>query len=358
MYFNAIPLSLSIFLASTALALPIAIPQNTGSCSNEGAFNCINEASFQICGSGQWSVPMAMAAGTTCSEIFGAGSSSTPEPTSSSAPAPISSPVPTIGPAPVPAPSPTPNPTPNPTPSPTPNPTPIPAPIPAPVPVVPAPAPVGPASSIVSSATATSTMTASTEQSSPVSAPTPGVSAVYSGPASNFPPASAWQSFSALWALNLPALHAVDNDADIASIESSIQEISEDTNGLPYGPIDPRVILAVIMQESSGNADVDPTNNGVTNPGLMQSHDGVAYNSADPAGSIKQMIHDGVLGVLTPGGGDGLYNTTFEQSGSIWEGIRKYNSGSVDVTNLSNALGATASYCSDIANRLMGAKYT
>ena len=112
------------------------------------------------------------------------------------------------------------------------------------------------------------------------------------------------------------------------------------------------------MQESSGQATVGATNNGVTNPGLMQSHDGVAYNFADPAGSIKQMIHDGVLGVLTPGGGDGLYNTTAEQNGSIWEGIRKYNSGSVDVTNLSNGLGSTSSYCSDIANRLMGAKNT
>ena len=112
------------------------------------------------------------------------------------------------------------------------------------------------------------------------------------------------------------------------------------------------------MQESSGIADVGATNNGVNNPGLMQSHDGVSYNPADPAGSIKQMIHDGVLGVLTPGGGDGLYNTTAEQSGSIWEGIRRYNSGSVDVNNLSDGLGATNSYCSDIANRLMGAKNT
>ena len=112
------------------------------------------------------------------------------------------------------------------------------------------------------------------------------------------------------------------------------------------------------MQESSGEATVGATNNGVSNPGLMQSHDGVGYDFSDPAGSIKQMIHDGVLGVLTPGGGDGLYNTTAEQNGSIWEGIRKYNSGSVDVTNLSNGLGSTSSYCSDIANRLMGAKNT
>ncbi|MCJ1397322.1 hypothetical protein MMC11_000514 [Xylographa trunciseda] len=358
-----VPLALSIFLASTALALPIAIPQQTGLCTNEGAFNCISEASFQICGSGRWSVPMAMAAGTTCSEIFGTGGSSDSSPANSSAPAPTNTPTPTKTPAPVgtPMPSSPPASTPSSVPAPAPVvPTPTPA-VTEPAPVVPEPAPVVPepvpASSSVS-APASSTAASSNEQFSPISTPTPGVLAVYSGPASNFPPASAWQSFSALWALNLPALHVVDNDADIASIQSSIQEISDDTNGLQYGPIDPRVILAMIMQESSGNAKVGTTSLAVSNPGLMQSHDGVSYNPSDPAGSIKQMIHDGVLGVLTPGGGDGLYNTTSEQKGSIWEGIRKYNSGSVDVTDLSVGFGATNSYCSDIANRLMGAKNT
>jgi len=37
-----------------------------------------------------------------------------------------------------------------------------------------------------------------------------------------------------------------------------------------------------------------------------------------------------------------------------YEVARAYNSGSVDKTNLSNGLGATDSYVSDIANRLLG----
>ncbi|KAI1870646.1 uncharacterized protein JN550_005189 [Neoarthrinium moseri] len=40
--------------------------QLTGACSTEGAWNCVNGSSFQQCASGQWSVVMSMAAGTTC----------------------------------------------------------------------------------------------------------------------------------------------------------------------------------------------------------------------------------------------------------------------------------------------------
>jgi len=38
----------------------------------------------------------------------------------------------------------------------------------------------------------------------------------------------------------------------------------------------------------------------------------------------------------------------------IYEALRIYNSGSVNKNNLSDGRGATASYVSDIANRLQG----
>lgn len=38
----------------------------TGSCSPEGIWNCIDGSSFQRCASGQWTLPMQMAAGTQC----------------------------------------------------------------------------------------------------------------------------------------------------------------------------------------------------------------------------------------------------------------------------------------------------
>jgi hypothetical protein len=39
---------------------------------------------------------------------------------------------------------------------------------------------------------------------------------------------------------------------------------------------------------------------------------------------------------------------------SIYPALREYNSGSVNNGNLSDGMGATASYVSDVANRLTG----
>ncbi|KAK2814083.1 hypothetical protein FQN50_000487 [Emmonsiellopsis sp. PD_5] len=44
----------------------------TGPCQNEGEWNCIGGTSFQRCASGQWSVAMAVAAGTQCTPGTGA----------------------------------------------------------------------------------------------------------------------------------------------------------------------------------------------------------------------------------------------------------------------------------------------
>ena len=106
------------------------------------------------------------------------------------------------------------------------------------------------------------------------------------------------------------------------------------------------------MQESSGNVHVPTTDNGVVNPGLMQSHDGVAYDPDHPAASILQMVKDGTLGTAS---GDGLLQLV-RQYGNVYEACRAYNSGSVDAANLSDGITSTGSYVSDIANRLMGAK--
>lgn len=43
-----------------------------------------------------------------------------------------------------------------------------------------------------------------------------------------------------------------------------------------------------------------------------------------------------------------------DNADTIYKALRAYNSGSVDASNLSNGLGATDSYVSDIANRLLG----
>jgi hypothetical protein len=43
-----------------------------------------------------------------------------------------------------------------------------------------------------------------------------------------------------------------------------------------------------------------------------------------------------------------------DTASTIYRALRLYNSGSIDEGNLSDGKGATASYVSDIANRLQG----
>ena len=62
------------------------------------------------------------------------------------------------------------------------------------------------------------------------------------------------------------------------------------------------------------------------------------------------MIKDGTEGTAT---GPGLMQL-FNQYNNWYEAARAYNSGSVDLTHLSNGLGATDSYVSDVTNRLLG----
>ena len=102
------------------------------------------------------------------------------------------------------------------------------------------------------------------------------------------------------------------------------------------------------MQESSGNVRVRTTNNGVRNPGLMQSHNGVEFDPANPDGSILQMIKDGTEGTQD---GDGL-KQCIDRYSNVYAGLRAYNSGRVNPLDLSDGMGATPNYVSDVANRL------
>jgi hypothetical protein len=137
-----------------------------------------------------------------------------------------------------------------------------------------------------------------------------------------------------------------DTDSQIQFIHDSILKVAAESG------IDRRVILAVIMQESQGNVHVQTTTSpgGIRNPGLMQSHNGVEFSESDPQGSILQMIRDGTEG--TPFG-DGLVQN-LRLYGDVYSACRGYNSGHVNPNNLSDGVGATASYVSDIANRLLG----
>lgn len=166
----------------------------------------------------------------------------------------------------------------------------------------------------------------------------------YGGPPPKFPSPSQWASYAALWAQNSRLMKFHDSDSEIAQIKSAIEKVAAESG------VDVRVILCIIVQESGGNVRVPSTNNGVHNPGLMQSHNGVSFNPADPAGSILQMVRDGTEGTKD---GPGL-KQLHAKYGNYYSAFRAYNSGSVDEKDLNNPIGATASYVRDAANRLMG----
>jgi hypothetical protein len=148
---------------------------------------------------------------------------------------------------------------------------------------------------------------------------------------------------------------ADNTDAEISEISTAIQSVGASTG------IDPRFILAIMMQESNGCVRAPTTNYGVRNPGLMQSHNGAGTcNDATvqnpcPASEVTQMITDGAAGTSS---GDGL-KQCLAQTGATdvsmyYKAARIYNSGSIASTkNLGQGI-ATHCYASDIANRLTG----
>lgn len=185
-------------------------------------------------------------------------------------------------------------------------------------------------------------------------------------PSAGWPSQSDWIDFEGMWAANEPTIsmsctefeETNNSQKENAELKAALQSV-----GSAAG-IDPRFVLAVVMQESKGCVRVDTTDNGVVNPGLMQSHDGTGTcnpgapgapgKNPCPASEITQMIKDGTEGTAS---GDGLKQTlsqcTAEDlSQRYYQAATIYNSGNLP-TNLDDNT-ATACYASDIANRLTG----
>jgi hypothetical protein len=183
-------------------------------------------------------------------------------------------------------------------------------------------------------------------------------------PEAGWPSPDRWYSYDALWSANYPLMRqscgwngwgADNSEEEISNINSAIRQVSGETG------IDARFILAVVMQESKGCVRAPTTNNGVVNPGLMQSHNGsgsCAGVNPCPSWTIVQMIRDGTAGTNFGEGLRQIYGTTSGALGAgsraTYAAARKYNSGSVDYNDLGIGFGSTNCYASDIANRLTG----
>jgi hypothetical protein len=84
-----------------------------------------------------------------------------------------------------------------------------------------------------------------------------------SGPASSFPAKETWLDFDTLFNLNMSELSASgDTNTDVDGIRAAIHQNAE--------LVESRIILCIIMQESSGNVGVQTT--GDDDAGLMQAH--------------------------------------------------------------------------------------
>lgn len=87
----------------------------------------------------------------------------------------------------------------------------------------------------------------------------------YSGSADSFPDISAWASFNDLWNFQVTnALSPIgDTSEEIQAMHDAVVSVGQ------AAQVDPRVILSVILQESTGNVNVQCTNNGVENCGIV-----------------------------------------------------------------------------------------
>lgn len=150
------------------------------------------------------------------------------------------------------------------------------------------------------------------------------------------------------------------SDKEINHLFNSIRSVASSTG------VDPRFVLAVVMQESNGcvraPTSISPGPYPVINRGLMQSHQGPGSCNNNgqvldpcPASEIHQMIVDGAAGTSQ---GAGLQQCLAQVGGSgvvqYYRAARQYNSGSVAPSGNLGQGGATSCYASDIANRLLG----
>lgn len=160
-------------------------------------------------------------------------------------------------------------------------------------------------------------------------------------------------SCSNAWSLGL---NTDNTEQELAEVKAAIEDLSAQTK------VDKAFIYVVMQQESLGCVRVRTTSNSHANPGLFQSNQGTGTCNDStglqipcPESEIHQMVEDGVAGTAS---GDGLQQllaqATGEAAQKYYRAARMYNSGSLDASGSLGSGGATACYCSDIANRLLG----
>lgn len=153
---------------------------------------------------------------------------------------------------------------------------------------------------------------------------------------------------------------ARNSPSELTKLRKAIARVSKEAS------LDPRFVLAIVIQESQGCVRVPTTFGSHANPGLMQSYNGNgSCNTGNrvktpcPYSEIHRMIKDGTLGTPFGPGLTQDYRGQGRHGGAAYyRTARIYNSGSIPSNqDLSGPTSATVSYASDIANRLTGWVY-
>ncbi|KAG0651158.1 hypothetical protein D0Z07_2591 [Hyphodiscus hymeniophilus] len=189
-----------------------------------------------------------------------------------------------------------------------------------------------------------------------------------------WPGTNQWVSFDAMWDNNQELMissctqynQANNQPQELVDLHDTVRSIAASSG------VDERFILAIILQESGGCLRAPTSYLGVTNPGLMQDHNGFGTcfgANTCSAEAIRLMVSDGVIGTYDGynpqgmgGAGDGLKqciaqaeNGGARDATAIYRAARIYNTGSYHLgEDLSAPKVATLCYASDIANRLTG----
>lgn len=170
----------------------------------------------------------------------------------------------------------------------------------------------------------------------------------YTGPASSFPDRSSWTSFDTMWTLYAPGMRQFPaSEAVMPLIRSNLIRVSLESG------VDPRLLLAVVMQESSGNVDPITTYGANRNTGMMQAANGSVYSTIDPSRSIYLMIRDGAMG---PGHSDVCLANYINRYRNYWDALAVYNQGEfgANFEDLDQPTCCTQHYVQMVANRLHG----
>ena len=123
--------------------------------------------------------------------------------------------------------------------------------------------------------------------------------------------------------------------------------------------VTPNIILAITMQESHGDVSAKTTQSfeSFSTSGAMQCMN--CASGAEKEGVTEKTVYEMILGGIKHFVASRKPYGETNEPRSIYPGLRAYNSGpyAVNLKNLSDGMGATNNYVSDIARRLGGWVY-